>query len=600
MAMDLDEPVDEKAAAVKGEAALQRLRDADPALYLSPSADLATAAREASRHLYSSLVPFSPSQPPPLSNLLAGPAFDAEQIWSQIGLLSRPLIPHVRRQLRRLQQHPPYQPPPHPESKTADAEEEHSEEEEEEEGEDGEGDELEELDDIDDEEESEKEVIPHLRRQLRRLQQHPPYQPPPHPESKTADAEEEHSEEEEEEEGEDGEGDELEELDDIDGEEESEKEEEEDTERLEGRTGNTVEDKFLKMKDMKEFVEKGEEEEYGGGAKQGKKETENWMEEESDEDDEEDLGEDEDKGGEDEEDDDEHLVLEDFDDDEEEDDAGGHIMYNQFFEEGNDQKVKKKGGSKKVQFKDEPHELEVDDKNDDGNDEQGLSTHEKALLKMHAKIEEMEKANLEPSTWTMQGEVNASSRPKNSALEVDLDFEHNVRPAPVITEEVTASLEEMIKKRIIEGHFDDVEKPPPLPTKAPKEQKELDESKSKKGLAELYEDDYAQKAGLAPAPLSISDELKKEANTLFKRIFLKLDALSHFHFAPKPVIEDMSIQANVPALAMEEIAPVTVSDAAMLAPEEIFEGKGDVKEDAELTQAERKRRRANKKRRYAG
>jgi U3 small nucleolar RNA-associated protein MPP10 len=71
-----------------------------------------------------------------------------------------------------------------------------------------------------------------------------------------------------------------------------------------------------------------------------------------------------------------------------------------------------------------------------------------------------------------------------------------------------------------------------------------------------------------------------QANDLFKRICLKLDALSHFHFAPKPVcngslfenivylhlqflawrhalsfqvIEDMSIQANVPALAMEEV-----------------------------------------------
>lgn len=47
-------------------------------------------------------------------------------------------------------------------------------------------------------------------------------------------------------------------------------------------------------------------------------------------------------------------------------------------------------------------------------------------------------------------QVTAVRRPKNSALEVDLDFEHNVRPAPVITEEVTATLEEMIQKRIIE------------------------------------------------------------------------------------------------------------------------------------------------------
>uniref|UniRef100_A0A0D9XNU6 U3 small nucleolar ribonucleoprotein protein MPP10 n=1 Tax=Leersia perrieri TaxID=77586 RepID=A0A0D9XNU6_9ORYZ len=529
MAMDLDSPFDAKAAAEKGDAALRRLRDADPALYHSTSADLAAAAREASRHLYASLVPFSPAQPPPLSNLLVGPAFDAEQIWSQIELLSRPLIPHLRRQLRRL----------------------------------------------------EKE------------KQSPSSQPIPRSESKSADAEEEHSEEEEE--GEGGEGDEFEELEDVDDEEESEEEDE----RFKGKPGNGVEDEFLKINELEEFLKKGDEEEYGGGAKQGKKrKKKNWMEEESDEEDEEDL--DEDEGDEDEEDDDEHLDLEDFDDDEEEEGAVKDIMYEHFFEEVNDKKVKKKGGSKKVQFEDEPHVSEVDDKNDDANDEQELSTHEKAHLKMRAEIEEMEKASLEPSTWTMQGEVNASSRPKNSALEVDLDFEHNVRPAPVITEEVTASLEEMIKKRIIEGHFDDVEKPSPMSFKAPKEQKELDESKSKKGLAELYEDDYAQKAGLAPAPLSISDELKNEANTLFKRICLKLDALSHFHFAPKPVIEDMSIQANVPALAMEEIAPVAVSDAAMLAPEEVFEGKGDVKEDAELTQAERKRRRANKKRRYAG
>ncbi|KAG6510899.1 hypothetical protein ZIOFF_028944 [Zingiber officinale] len=64
------------------------------------------------------------------------------------------------------------------------------------------------------------------------------------------------------------------------------------------------------------------------------------------------------------------------------------------------------------------------------------------------------------------------------------------------------------------------------------------------------------------------------------------------------VIEDMSIQVNVPALAMEEVAPLAVSDAAMLAPEEIFHGKGNIKEEAELTKEERKRRRANQKIRF--
>lgn len=47
-------------------------------------------------------------------------------------------------------------------------------------------------------------------------------------------------------------------------------------------------------------------------------------------------------------------------------------------------------------------------------------------------------------------QVNATKRPKNSALEVDLDWERNAKPPPVITEEVSQSIEELILKRISE------------------------------------------------------------------------------------------------------------------------------------------------------
>uniref|UniRef100_A0A0D3D8H0 Uncharacterized protein n=1 Tax=Brassica oleracea var. oleracea TaxID=109376 RepID=A0A0D3D8H0_BRAOL len=163
---------------------------------------------------------------------------------------------------------------------------------------------------------------------------------------------------------------------------------------------------------------------------------------------------------------------------------------------------------------------------------ENLSTHEKELLKLQSKIDQMEKANLDPKHWTMQGEVPSHAR------------------------------------------FDDVQPAPSLPTKSKREVKELHDSKSKKGLAEVYEEEYVQKSNPLFAPSTFTDELKKE------------------------VIEEMSIQTNVPAIAMEEVAPVAVSDAAMLAPEEIFSGTGKIKEELELTQEERKRRRAKKKRKF--
>lgn len=50
------------------------------------------------------------------------------------------------------------------------------------------------------------------------------------------------------------------------------------------------------------------------------------------------------------------------------------------------------------------------------------------------------------------GEANSRSRPKNSLLEEDLEFERSggARAAPAVTEEKTTTLEGMIKKRIMD------------------------------------------------------------------------------------------------------------------------------------------------------
>ncbi|KAF3784451.1 U3 small nucleolar ribonucleoprotein [Nymphaea thermarum] len=549
-------------AGAEGAVALRRLRETDPPSWLTPSPQLAGAAKAASEHLFAALSPHCAKCP--LTKLLVE-GFDAEQIWQQIDLQALSVLPALRREVRRLEKNPPTL----GSVGGVGAEEQKGEIEavEKEDGVVSPGEEEEE------EEEEEKD-----------------------------DMEDDEGEEEDEEEEEEEEKDEMED-------EEGEEEDEEDG-------GRGIEDGFLKIKDLEKFLEEEEKREFGGRGQKA-------LEDDAEGEDEDGDGEEEDEMGGEQEDDD--------DDDDEEIGLGGigseadlhekstaYPRYEDFF--GN--KKRKKVANKQLsesedlgtdeegtdaaadnQLLSETEDLlingDVENDTDAHKQKRGsLSTHEKQLEKVRSKIKEMEKANLEPKIWTMQGEVTAAKRPKNSALEVDLDFEHNVRPVPVITEEVTASLEDMIKQRIVEGHFDDVQRTASLASKEPKEMKELDENKSQKGLAEIYEEEYMQKTGLAPTPLPFRDELKKEANLVFKKLCLKLDALSHFHFAPKPVIEDMSIQTNVPALAMEEVAPLAVSDAAMLAPEEVFAGKGDIKEEGELTQADRKRRRAKKKRKF--
>eukprot|EP00271_Cylindrocystis_brebissonii_P007026 TRINITY_DN2010_c0_g1_i1.p1 TRINITY_DN2010_c0_g1~~TRINITY_DN2010_c0_g1_i1.p1 ORF type:complete len:700 (+),score=221.94 TRINITY_DN2010_c0_g1_i1:72-2102(+) len=256
---------------------------------------------------------------------------------------------------------------------------------------------------------------------------------------------------------------------------------------------------------------------------------------------------------------------------------------------------------------------------EDAEAEAELSGHERRALRLQQRVEALERANLEPQSWTLQGELSADARPRNSALEVEIDFDHAARPPPVITEEVTATLEDLIKKRIKESRFDDVERKAPMKLKGPrKERQELDDKQSQKGLGEVYEADYtaqqAEAAGLAPAATSTAVAIQKEAAVLFQDLCRRLDALAHFHFTPKPVgivPDEMAVRAaeGVPALAIEEVAPSAVSDAALLAPEEVFAGAGGtggvrgsaaggLKGEGELSQEDRQRRRRKLKRKW--
>ncbi|KAJ7311271.1 hypothetical protein JRQ81_006885 [Phrynocephalus forsythii] len=216
---------------------------------------------------------------------------------------------------------------------------------------------------------------------------------------------------------------------------------------------------------------------------------------------------------------------------------------------------------------------------------------------MSEKIKRLEEELLMEKPWQLKGEVMGQKRPENSLLEEMLLFDHAVKMAPVITEETTFELEDIIKRRIKDQAWDDVvrkEKPKEDPYEY-KKRLTLDHEKSKLSLAEIYEQEYLK------LNQKKSEEEEKTEHTEIKKmmdsLFLKLDALSNFHFTPKPPVPEVKIVSNLPAITMEEVAPVNVSEGALLAPEEIKEKNkaGDVKTDAEKTSTDKKRERRKKK-----
>ncbi|ODQ52914.1 Mpp10 protein, partial [Saitoella complicata NRRL Y-17804] len=190
-------------------------------------------------------------------------------------------------------------------------------------------------------------------------------------------------------------------------------------------------------------------------------------------------------------------------------------------------------------------------------------------------IRRYEMENIGKKDWTMMGEAKARDRPTNALLEEDVEFDRAAKPVPVITEETTQTLEEIIKQRILDQNFDDIVRrhPDSIPEfKASRLLPDIDNERSSKSLAEQYEDDYQKK--MNPTKTDARDEKlykeHEEISKLFADIVHKLDALTSYHYTPKPPTESITVVTNAPTIALEEAQPTSLAAKDQLAPQEVY------------------------------
>ena len=209
------------------------------------------------------------------------------------------------------------------------------------------------------------------------------------------------------------------------------------------------------------------------------------------------------------------------------------------------------------------------------------SSHQRRQAALTAEIRRLEAASVAKRDWTLSGEARATDRPINSLLEEDLDFERAGKPIPVITQEISEDIEALIKRRILSREFDEVvrRRPGNLATgngDVRRGRFELDDTKPQQSLAEMYEAEHLKTVDPEGYTDKRDEQLKREhakIEQMWKDVSAKLDALSSWHYRPKPPSANINVVADVPTISIEDARPAAggeVGGESMLAPQEVY------------------------------
>mmetsp|Transcript_3812 Transcript_3812/g.5926 ORF Transcript_3812/g.5926 Transcript_3812/m.5926 type:complete len:591 (+) Transcript_3812:29-1801(+) len=281
------------------------------------------------------------------------------------------------------------------------------------------------------------------------------------------------------------------------------------------------------------------------------------------------------------------VEEDDYDDDEEDDEAfverelydlssgeedEDDPKYNDFF--GSDSQASD-------EEEEDESEEEVEDESDEGSegDVEGepLTPHQRKKQRIQDQIKALEEASVAPKPWDLKGEVKSSDRPENSLLGLPVSVERASKPVPVITQEYSKTIEDMIIERIKASRFDNIV---PVSEDAPKrdtELPELSQEKDRKGLGEMYAEQFVKQTLQYDKNEKQRSEAVSALYAQFKKVCSQLDALSHFHFAPKPTVSEMavsSVAVATPSISMEDALPMAQGGGqSTLAPEQVYEKK---------------------------